>query len=450
MNEPLAAATSILLAFALPYFVGYFVVGIATIHSRAGSLGAQERVASPVGGTAPAHEVYYLVPALNEERVIGATVASLLRTTAGRVVVVDDGSSDGTAGVARAAAEAAGQSERLLVVERRLPEARQGKGAALNAAIGVVVADAQGRGLDPQQVVVCVMDADGRLSDGAAEHALAAFEDPRVGAVQLIVRIRNREKWITRIQDVEFWTISATSQFARTHTGTVSLGGNGQFTRLAALQSIEGSIWSDSLTEDLDLGLRLYIEGWRITTVPYGFVHQQGIEDYRSLLKQRTRWYQGHMSSARRIPALVRSTKLNEIALLESVSYLLVPWLVVLPWSILQQLVLVAAILQPEAWVLRDLSGSPLTISGLWVLWYVISFSPNLLIGVTYALRTRSVNLWQALLLGHVMIAYNYVGYAAVWTALFRMVLGRTGWTKTARVVEAAVPEAAQASRVLP
>lgn len=443
MNEPLSVATSILLAFALPYFVGYFIVGIATIRSRAGSLGAQERVPLPLEGTTAAREVYYLVPALNEERVIDETVASLLRTAAGRVVVVDDGSSDGTAGVARAAAEASGGGARLLVVERRLPEARQGKGAALNAAIGVVAADARSRGLDPQQVVVCVMDADGRLSDGAVEHALAAFDDPRVGAVQLIVRIRNREKWITRIQDVEFWTISATSQFARTHTGTVSLGGNGQFTRLAALESIEGSVWSDSLTEDLDLGLRLYAQGWRITTVPYGFVHQQGIEDYRTLLKQRTRWYQGHMSSARRIPELVRSPRLNEIALLESVSYLLVPWFVVLPWSILQQLVLVAAILQPEAWVLRDVGGSPLTVWGLWALWYVISFSPNLMIGVTYALRTRSVNLWQALLLGHVMIVYNYVGYLAAWCALFRMLRGKTGWSKTPRVAESAPAAAA-------
>ena len=101
------------------------------------------------------------------------------------------------------------------------------------------------------------MDADGRLSAGAVTAALALFDGPRVGGVQLIVRIRNRRKLIAQFQDIEFWMISALSQFARSISGTVSLGGNGQFTRLSALQQLTGEPWSRSLTEDLDLGLRL-------------------------------------------------------------------------------------------------------------------------------------------------------------------------------------------------
>ncbi len=163
------------------------------------------------------------------------------------------------------------------------------------------------------------------------------FSDPRVGGVQLIVRIRDRRKLIAQFQDIEFWMISALSQFARSMSGTVSLGGNGQFTRLSALQSLSGETWSKSLTEDLDLGLRLIAAGFRVTTTTSGYVDQQAVDTLPRLLRQRTRWYQGHMDSIRLLPQLWRSNSVNEVAILEVTSYLLVPWLIVLPWSILQQ-----------------------------------------------------------------------------------------------------------------
>src|SRR5207302_10677264 len=130
------------------------------------------------------------------------------------------------------------------------------------------------------------------------------------------------------------------SQFARSLTGTVSLGGHGQFTRLSALEGLVDEPWSRSLTEDLDLGLRLAAVGWRTTTTTRAYVDQQGVESYSRLMRQRTRWYQGHLSSIRRLPELWASEKLGQIGLIELTSYLLVPWLIVLPWSILQQWVL--------------------------------------------------------------------------------------------------------------
>ncbi len=281
------------------------------------------------------------------------------------------------------------------------------------------------------------MDADGRLSAGAVDAALSLFDEAEVGGVQLIVRIRDRRKLIAQFQDIEFWLISALSQFARSMSGTVSLGGNGQFTRLVALQQLDGDPWSQSLTEDLDLGLRLIARGWRVTTTTYGYVDQQAVDTYRRLLRQRTRWYQGHMSSMRRLPELWRSNNVSEVAVLEVTSYLLVPWLVVLPWSILQQ------------WILYELlvgSGHGIFATGLhglpWqvtygVLWYVLSFAPNLLIGFVYARRTRAVTLKRAFVLGHLMIAWNYIGYIAVWRAVGRMLRGRTNWDKTSRTNEA-------------
>jgi cellulose synthase/poly-beta-1,6-N-acetylglucosamine synthase-like glycosyltransferase len=289
------------------------------------------------------------------------------------------------------------------------------------------------RRLEPNDVIVAVMDADGRLSAGAANAALAVFTDARVGGVQLIVRIRDRHKLIAQFQDIEFWMISALSQFARSISGTVSLGGNGQFTRLSALQELTGETWSRSLTEDLDLGLRLIAAGWRVTTTTSGYVDQQAVDTLPRLLRQRTRWYQGHMDSIRLLPQLWRSNIVNEVAILEVTSYLLVPWLIVLPWSILQQ------------WIFYQIfagSGQGIFASGLaglsWqvtyaLLWYVLSFAPNLMIGFIYARRTHAVTLGRALVLGHLMIVWNYIGYVAAWRALIRMARGRKDWTKTTR-----------------
>lgn len=430
--------SQVVLALALPYFAISVALGIRVATRGGLKLGSQEQEETPV--VAERHDgLYFIVPCLNEELVIGETVRKLLEQPGCTVVVVDDGCSDQTAFRAQLAADERGEPHRLLILTRRGGESRQGKGAALNAAYPLVVRHAQTRGLAGDAVIVAVMDADGRLSPGAVGSALALFADPRVGGVQLVVRIRDRRKLIGQFQDIEFWMISALSQFARSISGTVSLGGNGQFARLNALAGLDGEPWSRSLTEDLDLGLRLIANGWRITTPTNGYVDQQPVDTLPRLLRQRTRWYQGHMDSIRRLPELWRSTRVNEVAILEVTSYLLVPWLIVLPWSILQQWIFYQIFVSSGQGVFAtDLGGLPWQVTYA-LLWYVLSFAPNLFIGFIYARRTRAVTLRRALVLGHLMIAWNYIGYAAAWRALFRIGLRRTNWTKTSRSQE--VPE---------
>ncbi len=74
------------------------------------------------------------------------------------------------------------------------------------------------------------------------------------------------------------------------------------------------------------------------------------------------------------------------------------------------------------------------------LLWYVLSFAPNLMIGYIYARRTHAVSLGRALVLGHLMIIWNYIGYLAAWRAVARMIRGRNDWTKTTRSDDVAAP----------
>lgn len=427
--------SELVLAIALPYFLFSTALGLWVARRSGKGLRAHELVSGFDGG-ANRYHVYFLVACLNEELVIGSTVRHLLSETSGHVLVIDDGSDDETAVAARRAATDIGAGERLDVLERKLPAARLGKGPALNAAFAWLLDDVHQRRLDPAEVIVVVMDADGHLSAGASQAALQHFDVPGIGGVQMIVRIRNRDKLIGQFQDVEFWMISALSQFARSQTGTVSLGGNGQFTRLSALLELRGDPWSSSLTEDLDLGLRLLAAGWKVTTTDQGFVDQQGVDTYRRLLKQRTRWYQGHLACITRLPELWRSERIGQTALAEVSAYLLVPWLIVLPWSVLQQWVFFELVTAGGNGIFVHglQSGVPLVI--YWIVFYLFSFMPNLLIGVIYARRTKAVSLGRALLLGHLMIVWNYIGYVAVWRGMYRMARGRNGWDKTTRNVE--------------
>jgi cellulose synthase/poly-beta-1,6-N-acetylglucosamine synthase-like glycosyltransferase len=419
----LGALALLLIAVGLAYFI--LMVGLGWPLARREVTGTPKRARQR-------YQPYFLIPCLNEALVIEATIASVLAQTDGRVVVIDDGSEDGTGARARRAGRG-----RVHVVRRDLPQARRGKGAALNAGFAWVVAHVCRRGLDPANILICVMDADGRLSHGAVRQVMRLFDDPSVGGVQLPVRVRNRTSLITMMQDLEFWTLSAVAQLGRTRTATVSLGGNGQFTRLSALLGLGREPWSDSLTEDLDLALKLAAKGWRLTSTPAAHVSQQAVTSWRRLIRQRTRWYQGTITCSGRLGELWRSPHLSNPAVLELTLYLLVPTLLVLPWSVVFHLVLVdlvAHIGRPPPFTLL---GSP--VAGRVVLlfaWYLVSFAPNIVTGLMYARRDRRMGIWKALLLSHLLFPYQYVSYIATWKAALRMVTGRRGWAKTERSLE--------------
>ncbi|WP_245605929.1 glycosyltransferase [Promicromonospora kroppenstedtii] len=429
---------TLIITSSMAYFVLLVGSGLKAIRrtgTRLDHLGATEYGTGPTTEAA-ALAVYFLVPCLDEAEVIGRTVAGLTINPGTTTVVVDDGSDDETAALALAAGGA-----RVEVVRRDLPHARQGKGEALNAGLARVREMVATRGQHPDQVVVCVMDADGRLSEHALDHVLPLFDRPHVGGVQLQVRIRNRDSFLTRFQDFEFWGASSVTQIGRSATGTVSLGGNAQFSRLSALDSAGERPWTDSLTEDLDLAITLALRGWELTTTPFAAVEQQAVEKVPLLLRQRTRWYQGHLMTIKRLPEIWRSPHLSHVAALELSFYCLSPWILTLPWSILFHVCLGDLILNGSA--LLDFASTPVATAVVVLAWYLLAFAPAVFNGVLYWRRDRRVGLWRGLAMGNYMVLTNYLSFACAWKALARVLRGETAWAKTARTRE--TPEPARA-----
>jgi 1,2-diacylglycerol 3-beta-glucosyltransferase len=417
-------------------------VALVALTANQTSLSRRHRRArkpAPTGGE-PA-SFWIIVPCLNEERVVGRTVSAALELqgpagTRTEVVVVDDGSDDATADVARLI-----ESSRLHVVRRALPFARKGKGEALNAAYRYIHARVTAAGQDPERVAVGVIDGDGRGSRNMLTEVSRAMSDQRVGGVQCRVRIHNRDRLMGAVQDLEFGCIANASQLLRNTLGTVGLGGNGQFVRLSALTQFGWySPWSDCLVEDLELGLRIHLAGGSIRYLSRASVTQQGLVDVRRLLRQRTRWAQGNLQCISYVPTLIASRKVSNAALLEILYYVLAPWFNAVGT------VIMAALWGYATWRLAAGDGDTFLVTSWWQLaaattiWAGALITPSLTWGLVHRWQLRDERLSRCLLAGLVYPAFLFLGLISTWRAIFRQVNKRNAWAKTERLPEEQPP----------
>ena len=383
--------------------------------------------------------VVFLVPAHNEELVIGPTLERLVALDYERycVIVLDDGSTDATAEHAREY-ESTG---RLLVEQRPKEVAGQGKGDVLNHGYRLLHEllerdDPLVAGFEPDEIVVGVVDADGHLESDALHEVVRLFADPEVGGVQIGVIIGNAEEGlIPRCQDLEFVGFSHLAQAARDRIGSVGLGGNGQFTRLAALRSLGRPPWTDCLTEDLDLGLNMTQLGWKIRFCRTTSVTQQGVRTVRAWLRQRTRWAQGHYQCWDHVPKLLMAGHVRLVTRLDLVLYLLFVAFVMIVATNLG-----IALAGAFGWVTvtnEFLSfipaGPPRNIS-----MEVIGLSPVLMLLRRYQQHSpHPLRWWELPAYGGAFAFYVYLWTLASIRAWLRLVFGRVGWAKTGRVARA-------------
>ena len=399
---------------------------------------------------------HVFVPARDEQAVI-ATTLRRCRTDfpAAHVWVIDDASEDDTAAIVAAAAAA---DRNIHLVRRSRPDARTGKGDALNAAYlaldAWLPADA-----DRTRVVVAVLDADGRLAPDALDYVSSAsvFGDPKVGAAQVAVRMENRgrpvepaavsrlggrfSRFLVRMQDLEFMTSMSAMQLLRERTGSVGMGGNGQFSRLSALDEIARRYrrpWHGALLEDYELGLHVLLVGYRNRFVYDTYVEQEGLLSLRRFVAQRSRWTQGTMQCAKYIRDIVRCPNLSNAGVVESCYFLATPWLQVigvLLWPLLFVLTALRAATYPAG--VATFAAQFWPVAGLAVLFGALPF---VLWGPVYRrVAEPGLTRRRAWLLGAGNALYLLYTYASTARALARFATGRRNWVKTRRNAERVV-----------
>lgn len=412
MIAELSVAGSLaVIAMAISYNTGMFVLSLRPDRKSRGEARSRMYV--------------FLLACLNEEKVIADSLARItaLPIEHHLALVIDDASDDRTAEVVAAAG-----SDQVRLLRRALPDARKGKGAALNAGLRHLHRSGLLAGHHPDDIIICVVDADGRLDRHAVREVDPYFDDPRIGAVQIGVRMYNRRRGLlARLQDMEFVVYGEIFQRARRHLGSVGMGGNGQFMRLSALRSLPGAPWSDCLTEDLDLGVRLIAKGWTNAYCGTAAVHQQAVLSLSRLVRQRSRWFQGHIQAARLVPLIIRQVPLRSAT---DLLYHLSSSALLLLTSLLP----LAFLISFGDTVVASVKAGHSLLSVWWLPWfYGMTFGVANAYAFVYRRREPGIGWKRSLFLGHAYVLYGYIWFVSGWWAVWRTLTGRQGWLKTAR-----------------
>jgi cellulose synthase/poly-beta-1,6-N-acetylglucosamine synthase-like glycosyltransferase/peptidoglycan/xylan/chitin deacetylase (PgdA/CDA1 family) len=222
--------------------------------------------------------VSVLVPAYNEAKCIENTVRSLMASEHPiEVLVIDDGSSDGTARIV----EAMG-----LPNVRVVRQLNAGKPAALN------------RGLaNARYDIVVMMDGDTVFEPATVRELVQPFGDPRVGAVAGNAKVGNRDTLIGAWQHIEYvmgFNLDRRMYDVLRCMPTIP-GAVGAFRR-SALQRI-GGMSEDTLAEDTDVTMALHRDGWKVVYAENARAWTEAPETVQQLWSQRYRWSYGTMQA---------------------------------------------------------------------------------------------------------------------------------------------------------
>jgi len=379
----------------------------------------------------------FLLPCLNEEKVILKTLEAILNLPYKHVlaIVIDDASDDNTAQVVKSLSD-----RRVRLLRRSLPSARTGKGSALNACYKRVNRAVFRLHIDPMEVIIGVIDGDGRPSLNLLSEAACCFANPRVGAAQARVRMTNREYLLPLMQDLEFATAVGAMQNAREYLGCVGLGGNGQFTRLSALRTLGESPWTACLLEDFDLGLRILLNAWEIRFISDAHVAQQGLVSPRKFVRQRARWVQGNMQCLRYTRDIMRAP-LPRGAKLDLLYFLAQPWMnmygtIVQFTAYITLIFVINSATVPSGSAAHALHHHPLGWSLRISAWLLLTISPGFIWVALYRRRFVKLGIKQWITATAFFPVYNLLVLPSVWIALFRHITRRNKWVKTERMAE--------------
>nr|WP_238345454.1 bifunctional polysaccharide deacetylase/glycosyltransferase family 2 protein [Actinopolymorpha cephalotaxi] len=237
--------------------------------------------------------VSVVVPAYNEAAGIAATVGSLVRTTYPgpvEVVVVDDGSTDDTARIAR---------ELDLPGVTVLSQANAGKPAALNTGIAYA-----------RHEILVLVDGDTVFQPDTIAHLVAAFANPTVGAVSGNTKVGNTGGILGRWQQIEYvvgFNLDRRMYDVLECMPTVP-GAIGAFRRQALADAADpagpgstyamtGPVSVDTLAEDTDLTMAVCRAGWRVVYEETAVAWTEAPSSLRQLWRQRYRWCYGTLQS---------------------------------------------------------------------------------------------------------------------------------------------------------
>jgi cellulose synthase/poly-beta-1,6-N-acetylglucosamine synthase-like glycosyltransferase/peptidoglycan/xylan/chitin deacetylase (PgdA/CDA1 family)/spore germination protein YaaH len=222
----------------------------------------------------PERFVSVLIPAFNEARVIEESVHRVLASRDVRieVIVIDDGSKDGTGDIVELAF-----TDNPRVQLLRLENG--GKARALNQGLAIAKGE-----------IVIALDADTQFEEATISRLARWFVDPQLGAVAGNAKVGNRVNLVTRWQALEYITAQNLERRALGWLDAITVvpGAVGAW-RAETLRSV-GGYPAETLAEDQDLTITVQRAGWHVRYDQHAVAWTEAPENVRSLFKQRFRW----------------------------------------------------------------------------------------------------------------------------------------------------------------
>jgi cellulose synthase/poly-beta-1,6-N-acetylglucosamine synthase-like glycosyltransferase len=271
----LSTALEVLLVIALALGLIRLVVqvGAARVHARRARRHRESQRLKYLG------PVTVIVPAYNEAANIAATVRSLVASDypSVEVIVVDDGSTDGTADIVRSLG---------LRNVRVVRQSNAGKPAALNTGIARAMGD-----------LIVLVDGDTVFEPDAVGRLVQPFADPQVGGVSGNTKVANRRGLLGRWQHLEYvvgFNLDRRLYDLGECMPTVP-GAIGAFRR-EVLDAV-GGVPAATLAEDTDLTMAVLRAGWRVVYEETAIAWTEAPSSLRQLWRQRYRWCYGTMQA---------------------------------------------------------------------------------------------------------------------------------------------------------
>jgi len=349
--------------------------------------------------------VSVLVPVKNEERVVRRLLTAMTRLEYPRenleVIVVEDGSKDGTLDICREF------SQRLPWVKVYHRETSNGKGDALNFAFRQSMGE-----------IIATFDADDVPEPEAIKKALRYFDRPETGAVHGYHRTLNlRESIVSRLAAYETFLYRLANDGKYKLKLFVTFSGSNTFFRRSALEKV--GLWDpNSLVEDAELAVRFAKAkiATRLAPVESG---QEMPARVRTLFRQRIRWSGGNVQTG----------------IKHRDAWRFMPWIRAFDMEVLMMSPIVA-ILALAAWIVLGFGfvrvGLPL--GTLFPLLAVMTALNLVYIGILAVTVVSHAKTGVLSYLGLILATYPYaalISAANVVGLVAVAVMGRKAWLKT-------------------
>lgn len=386
------------------------------LKNAVGKLIAKKRFKSSTGADLSSFEksswnpqVDIFISAKNEANAIENTVRNLFKLDYEKffVWVIDDCSDDDMPQILEKLQE---EYENLKVV-RREPGSYPGKSAALNDALAMSKGE-----------VVAVFDADAYVAPDFLNKVLPVLAPENVGAVQAQKRIYEHQKGVLVECQASEYAMDTYFQVGRDIIGgAVELRGNGELIKRQALIDVGG--WNNkTLTDDLDLSMRLLVSNWDIKFCPHAHVFEEGVTKLKGLLRQRRRWAEG--SIRRYLDYIFPLNSPSRLSLVERIDTLAFTVYFVVP---------ALMILETTSELMRFVTGVPTYGSFLALIAIAVFCVSQLNIIVSNRIY-RNLSFWEAFTHSFIVNAYIYAHWIPCIVISFGQILfgkGSSTWHRT-------------------